>query len=225
MESVLVLLSGGMDSTVALADCVEKYGHDNVGAISFLYGQKHSKEMECALWQCHHYNVNHSIIDLAPFYENFKCCLLKHDGTPVVAGEYDTNQVPATYVPFRNGILISCATAKAYDKKYDAICISVHATDCPEQEGDEPVTAYPDCSVSFIGAMTNAVMTGTKGKVQLLAPFVNITKAEVARRGIGLGVRFEHTWSCYRGGDEPCGECGTCIERRKAFESLGLRAR
>jgi 7-cyano-7-deazaguanine synthase len=118
-----------------------------------------------------------------------------------------------TVVPFRNGIMLSIAAGFAESKGAEGLVIAAHS-------GDHAI--YPDCREEFLRAMGDAIRLGTYAEVEVLRPFIDMTKADIARCGAELGVDFSRTWSCYVGGETHCGECGTCVERREAFQLAGL---
>src|SRR5262249_3491019 len=128
-------------------------------------------------------------------------------------GHYEAENMKATVVPFRNGVMLSIAAGLAESNGAGAIVIAAHA-------GDHAI--YPDCREQFMGAMADAIKFGTYGQSEVLRPFISITKAQMAKRGHELGVDYSKTWSCYVGGEIHCGECGTCHERREAFDLSGI---
>ena len=217
----LVLFSGGVDSTTCLALAVDKYGKDNVTALSISYGQKHIKEIEASKKISAYYGVEHLFLDLAEIFEHSDCSLLSHSDKEIPHEEYakqleKTNGSPvSTYVPFRNGLFLASAASIALSKKCSVIYYGAHADDAAGN-------AYPDCSESFNKAMGDAIYIGSGNELRIEAPFVGMAKKDVVATGVKLGVPYEMTWSCYEGGDEPCGVCGTCIDRRAAFEANGL---
>lgn len=215
----LVLLSGGLDSSVCLAREVKQLGNENVIALNAYYGQKHQKEIECARKIADFYKVRYLEIDLSEVMKYSDCSLLQSSDKAIPQGSYaeqerEEGKPVSTYVPFRNGVLASVASSIAISLGADVVCLGIHKDDVAGQ-------AYPDCSIDFYDNMATAIYEGTGGQVRLLAPFVDSDKAEIVRQGIELGVPFEFTWSCYEGGEKPCGKCGTCIDRRKAFEANG----
>ena len=219
-EKALVLLSGGLDSAVCLALAVDKYGNDNVIALNSFYGQKHDKEIECARRLSSDYEVKYIEIDLSNVMAYSNCSLLKTSAEDVPSGEYAEQKRGAgkpvsTYVPFRNGLFASVATSIAISNEASFVYLGIHRDDVA---GD----AYPDCSKEFYKAMNKAIVYGSGNTVQLVAPFVDCTKADIVKKGVELKVPFEKTWSCYKGGDKPCGKCGTCLDRQKAFEANGV---
>ncbi len=208
----LVLSSGGLDSTVALAKAVSEYGNDNVIALSISYGQKHDKEIKASIDVAKYYNVEHLFLDLAKIFEYSDCTLLK--GRKDVPEEsYNeqlkkTNGSPvSTYVPFRNGLFLSSAASIAISKNCDLIYYGAH-------KDDAAGNAYPDCSIDFTDSMAKAIYLGSGNRLKVVGPFVNMTKAEIVALGHKLNVPFELTWSCYEGRECACGKCGTCIDRK-----------
>lgn len=219
-QKSLVLLSGGMDSAVCLAMAVQKYGNENVIALNSFYGQKHDKEIQCARKLAKFYHVKYLEVNLSEIMKYSNCSLLKSSTEDIPEGEYaeqkrNKNKPVSTYVPFRNGLLVSVASSIANSFEASCIYLGIHQDDIA---GD----AYPDCSVAFYEAMNKAVTLGTNGQVCIDAPFVKYKKSDIVRKGNQLNVPFEMTWSCYKGDKSPCGKCGTCIDRQKAFEENGL---
>ncbi len=220
-EKALVLVSGGLDSTTCLGLAVKKYGKENVVALSVYYGQKHDKEITSAKKVTEYYDVEWLQLDLSKMFEYSDCSLLSHSEKEIPKESYakqleKTNGTPvSTYVPFRNGLFLSSAAAIALSKGCSYIYYGAHSDDAAGN-------AYPDCSDAFNKAMHDAVYIGSGNQLQIEAPFVNMTKADVVKLGLELNVPYELTWSCYEGGDKPCGVCGTCIDRQAAFEKNGV---
>lgn len=218
----VVLLSGGVDSTTCLALAADEYGTYNIIALNMLYGQKHEKEIESAKAVAEYYDVPYFEMDLSAAMEYSDCPLLKHSDRAIKHMSYSEqlNEMGGsgtvdTYVPFRNGLFLSAAAAFAISKGANLVFYGAHADDAAGR-------AYPDCSVAFAEAMNVAIQEGSGGKVKLKAPLIDMTKAEVVKLGLGLKAPYHLTWSCYEGGDTPCGECGTCIDRAKAFAANGV---
>ncbi len=217
----LVLSSGGLDSSVALALAVKEYGSENVIALSISYGQKHDKEIKASIDVSKYYNVEHIFLDLAKIFEYSDCTLLK-GRSDIPQESYSeqlksTNGAPvSTYVPFRNGLFLSSAASIALSKKCSVIYYGAHRDDAAGN-------AYPDCSVEFNDAISKAIYIGSGNELKVVGPFVNMTKAEIVALGHKLNVPFELTWSCYEGNECACGKCATCIDRKKAFELNGLK--
>lgn len=218
MKSAMVLLSGGLDSTVLLHQVVKELEHDPVYAISFKYGQRHSRELDMARWQADHLTDvrEHCVVELPAFeYITAASSALIKGGVEVpdlqeiAPGDRDQ---PPTYVPNRNMTMLSIAAAAAEARNCPYVYYAAQAQD---------EYGYWDCTEDFVERM-NAVLTlNRRNPVAIRAPFVNQRKSEGVRIGQRLGVDFEHTWSCYRGGDAPCRTCPTCIERQKAFAEAG----
>ena len=128
-------------------------------------------------------------------------------------GHYEDENMKSTVVPFRNGIMLAVACGLAESRGLQHVMIANHG-------GDHAI--YPDCRPGFVDAMSRAMSEGTYEGVTLLAPYTDMTKADIARRGAELGVDFSLTYSCYKGGERHCGRCGTCVERREAFSLAGV---
>lgn len=217
----LVLFSGGLDSSVCLGLAVKKYGADNVLALSINYGQKHKKELEASEKVAAFYGVKRITLDLGIVFEGAACSLLKSSEESIPHEEYSdqlvkTDGAPvSTYVPFRNGLFLSSAASVAIVNGCEVIYYGVHADDAAG-------SAYPDTSVPFNKAMSEAVYLGSGKAVRVIAPFINKSKASVVAAGNEIGVPFELTWSCYEGRGKACGVCGTCRDRKRAFQENGL---
>lgn len=217
----LVLSSGGVDSTTCLAVAIDKYGADNVVSLSVFYGQKHGKELAAARAISDYYNIKHIELNLEPIFEGSNCSLLTRSKKKIPTESYaeqlkKTGGKPvSTYVPFRNGLFLAVAASIAISHGCEVIYYGAHADDAAGN-------AYPDCSLLFTRAMCEAINIGSGCGLVIEAPFNNCNKAGVVKEGLKLGVPYELTWSCYEGGDKPCGKCGTCIDRKKAFEANGV---
>lgn len=220
-KEAVVLLSGGIDSTTCLAEAVITYGKDKVLALSLYYGQKHQKELECAHKVADYYGVDHIVQQVSGVFDLSDCTLLKgrgeviHESYAEQLKEMGGEGTVSTYVPFRNGLFLSYATAIAISVHAKIVYYGAHADDAAGR-------AYPDCTPQFAVAMNEAMYEGSGSLVRLRAPLLNFNKAEVVRHGLDLGAPYQFTWSCYEGGDKPCGKCGTCIDRAKAFEINGV---
>ena len=218
---ILVLSSGGVDSTTCLAMAVKEVGAENVLALSVYYGQKHDKEIQAAKKVAEYYGVQRMELDLSVIFAGSNCSLLKQSTEEIPLESY-ARQIEethgahpvSTYVPFRNGLFLSSAASIALSHGCSKIMYGAHADDAAG-------AAYPDCSLDFVNAMNQAVYLGSGNQLSIEAPFVSLTKADVVKKGLELGVPYELTWSCYEGGEKPCGKCGTCIDRQKAFEKNG----
>ncbi|MBP3339171.1 MAG: 7-cyano-7-deazaguanine synthase QueC [Lachnospiraceae bacterium] len=217
----LVLFSGGVDSSTCLALAVEKYGSENVIALSISYGQKHEREIESAEAIAKHYNVKLMYINLAKLFLYSDSSLLSHSDKEIPHEEYaaqleKTHGTPvSTYVPFRNGLFLATAANIAISKGCEVIYYGAHSDDAAGN-------AYPDCSDVFNDAMNKAIYEGSGRSVHIEAPFVNLNKAGIVREGLRLKVPYEYSWSCYEGDEKPCCKCGTCLDRIKAFKENGV---
>jgi len=211
-SGVVVLVSGGMDSVTALYHAEQNW--HVVAGLSFDYGAKHNhREIPLAEHHCQALGIRHEIIRMDFIDRLFKSDLLQSGGD-IPEGHYEESNMKQTVVPFRNGIMLSVAAGYAESVEADGLVIAAHA-------GDHAI--YPDCRESFMQSMGEAIRSGTYAGVELTRPFIAMTKGQIATRGHALGVDFAKTWSCYKGGRIHCGECGTCVERREAFELAGLR--
>ncbi len=218
----LVLASGGIDSSTCLGLAVERFGCENVIALSISYGQKHDREIQAARAVAAHYDVPLIEQDLTDIFRFSNCSLLRHSDNEIPQAAY-SDQINAsdgkpvsTYVPFRNGLFLSSAAAIALSNDCSLIYYGAHSDDAAG-------SAYPDCSEAFNQAMNQAIYEGSGHQLKIEAPFIGLTKADVVACGLKIGVPYELTWSCYEGGEKPCGKCGTCIDRMKAFEANGVK--
>lgn len=220
----IVMSSGGVDSTTCVGIAVNELGAENVVTVSFKYGQKHDKELVCAQQIADYYKVSHFVLDLTNIMQYSNCSLLKQSTEEIKHKSYaeqiaeDGEGMVSTYVPFRNGLMLSSAAALAmslFPNDDVDIFIGVHADDAAGN-------AYADCSEAFTSAMNKAISIGTYEKFHVKAPLVNMNKATVVKTGLALGVPYSKTWSCYEGGETPCGQCGTCIDRAAAFAANGV---
>jgi 7-cyano-7-deazaguanine synthase len=208
---VVVLCSGGMDSVTALHWARRE--HTAIAALSFDYGSKHNhREVPFAAEHAAALGVRHEVVSLKFMNELFASDLLANGGE-IPEGHYQAENMKQTVVPFRNAIMLSVAAGFAESVEAEAVVIAAHG-------GDHAI--YPDCREDFMRAMGDAMRLGTYAQVQLLRPFIAMTKGEIAATGAGLGVNLARTWSCYKGGEVHCGRCGTCVERREAFAQAGL---
>lgn len=217
-----VLLSGGLDSTTCLAIAIKKFGRENVVAVSIFYGQRHEKELSCAKKIVAHYGISHYEFDAAQVMRYSNSALMNTSTKnlePTTYGEQvKKNPRVDTYVPFRNGLMLSMAasfTDGIFNGDDAEIFIGVH-------QDDSAINAYADCSENFIRAMNQAVEIGTYDKIKIVAPFLGLTKADIVKIGLELTVPYELTWSCYERGEIPCGKCATCRDRAAAFAANGI---
>ena len=218
-KKALVLSSGGVDSTTCIGIAVNEVGSENVSTVSVFYGQKHNKELDCAEKVANFYGLKHYVLDLSNVLQYSNCSLMKNSTENIPLMSYADQMKEngegkvSTYVPFRNGLMLSAVAALAqsiYPDDDVDVYLGAHADDAAGR-------AYADCSEEFTSAMNTAIVICTYGKVRVVAPLVNMNKAEVVKTGLTLNVPYKLTWSCYAGGDKPCGKCGTCIDRAAAF--------
>lgn len=208
---VCVLLSGGMDSVTVFHESLRS--HEVAACLSFDYGSKHNaREIPFAKLHASRCGVPHHTVTLDFMDRLFKSDLLLSGGT-IPDGHYAEPTMKQTVVPFRNGIMLSIAAGFAESIDAEAVVIAAHS-------GDHAI--YPDCREPFMRSMADAMSHGTYARIQLLRPFIDIDKAGIVRRGNELGIDFAETWSCYKGGELHCGTCGTCVERREAFQLASL---
>lgn len=214
MSRALVVLSGGLDSCVALALARRQNAYTE--AISFSYGQRHKAELLCARNICNYYAIDHTVEEISL---GFGGVLMDHEEKmpQMTYDELGKAEGPSpTYVPYRNGTMLSHAASHALESGLDTIYAGMHGEDAHNW-------AYPDCTPEFIGAMQNAIFIGTYYKVRLVAPFTYKTKREVISVGLDLGAPLHLTMSCYEGHDPACGRCPTCVARLEAFKSIGAQ--
>lgn len=211
MKSSVVLLSGGLDSTVLLAKLKADGRH--VVALGIDYGQRHCREIDAARAICERLGVEYRVADLKNLSQFFGNNSLTDKSQKVYEGNYDEAGMKTTVVPARNMILVSIATAWAVSLKCDSIAYAAHG-------GDHAI--YPDCRPEFADALDKVVQIADWHKVVLERPFVNMTKAEIVKLGASIGAPLDLTWSCYNGGNVHCGKCSTCMERREAFKIAGV---
>lgn len=247
MKKAFVLLSGGCDSTtclhIALNEC------DDVEAISINYGQRHLKESEYARRTCNKFGIEHHILNVEGILSG-KGVMLSDASVEIPNISYsEIKGVSPTYVPFRNGTMLSLITAHAqkwvnkevqeladfyqrgiepqFDQQY---AVETATNEMKDSVGiffgahaeDAANWAYPDCCMEFTGAMANAIYIGTYGAIRLHVPLQWMTKKEIIRKGEELGVNWAETWSCYAGGQHHCGVCPTCRARRQGFIDAGV---
>lgn len=205
----LIIVSGGMDSITLLYD-----RKDSIAlALSFDYGSNHnSREIPYAQLHCQRLGIRHIVIPFDFMHQYFTSSLLE-GAEAIPDGHYADENMKSTVVPFRNGIMLSVAIGIAESNGLKKVLIANHG-------GDHAI--YPDCRPDFISAINKAAMSGTYLNVEVDAPYTNISKTDIARRGVALGIDYSETWSCYKGGTVHCGTCGTCVERKEALHDAGI---
>jgi 7-cyano-7-deazaguanine synthase len=207
MQDSVIIVSGGMDSITLLYDYLERIGL----AITFDYGSKHNaKEIPFAKLHCEKLSIQHITIPLLFINDYFKSDLLQSGGD-IPEGHYESENMKSTVVPFRNGIMLSIASGIAESNGFNNILLGNHS-------GDHAI--YPDCRPEFITAMSEAIQAGTYENVEILAPYTNINKMDIAQIGRKLNIDYSKTWTCYKGEEIHCGVCGSCVERKEALSGF-----
>lgn len=208
MSGCLVLASGGLDSTVALYLACREYGRTNTLALNMWYGSKHNaREREAFRRTTSYLGCRSREINLNDILAGQDALTGIH--VPIPEGHYTDDSMKSTVVPNRNMVLLSIAAVVAIRNDIDTIWYGAHA-------GDHAI--YPDCRKEFITAMGVVMGLCHYHPIKLEAPFASFTKGDIVATGRELGVDWENTWTCYKGGGSPCGKCGSCVERREAFD-------
>jgi 7-cyano-7-deazaguanine synthase len=208
---VVLVYSGGLDSTVLLYH-LRHEGHE-VRTLSVDYGQRHRRELASAEAITTAIGVDHRVVDLRGLGQLLAGRALIAPTEDVPREEYSRENLEITTVPNRNMVLLSLAIAWAAEQHWDAVAFAAHAGS---------TMTYPDCRPEFAAAMNQAARLADWRPIAVLAPLVTWSKADIVCRGAELAVPFEATWSCYVGGEQPCGTCGTCRERQAAFADAGI---
>lgn len=202
-NKVVLILSGGADSSTILYDLLNK--EKEVHALSFRYGQKATRELECAEYLCELNNVNHKIVDISGIQELLDSCSIIQNNEKSMKLEEEIN----TVVPSRNTIFLSLATAYAINIGASKVYYGAHNTDRE---------MFPDCREEFVEKLNELNKVNNYEYIEVIAPLLNLEKWEVIKKGLELGVPYEHTWSCYSQEEEPCGKCASCVIRKKAMD-------
>ena len=215
MSLAISIVSGGLDSVV-MAHLLREEGHE-LHLVSFDYGQRHKKELEFSRLCAIRLDAVHNVIDLTGVGAVLGGSALTDDSIAVPHGHYAAPSMAITIVPNRNAIFLSVAYGVAVAQNAQLVATAVHA-------GDHFI--YPDCRPDFINSLDAMQRVAVEGcgdpNLKLHAPFVGISKSEIVRIGARLNVSFEETWSCYEGLEVHCGQCGTCVERKEAFDLAGV---
>jgi 7-cyano-7-deazaguanine synthase len=217
MPKAVVLLSGGLDSTVTLAHAI-KDGNETT-ALSLRYGQRHSREIISAKAVAEHYGVRHIITDLD--LSVFRSSLIGGCGDVGKDRKDIGNDIPDTYVPARNMILMSIAAGLCESVGAGMIYIGANSVD---------YSGYPDCRKEFFAAFEEMISKGTKAgtegrPIKIITPILDMSKPDIIRLGKRLNAPLHLTWSCYDGGERPCGRCDSCVIRKKGFADAGYEDR
>lgn len=211
MRKAVAITSGGLDSTTLLHWLLAE-GYQ-VHALAFNYGQRHAKELRFAAIQAQRGGATFDVLDLTVLRPLLHGSALTDSTIAVPHGHYAAPNMAVTIVPNRNAVMLAIAYAVAVAEDAAAVALGIHA-------GDHPI--YPDCRPEFAAAFASMETLATGREIALLAPFSTQTKSDIVVLGARLGVDYAATWSCYQGGDVHCGLCGTCQERREAFQLAGV---
>jgi 7-cyano-7-deazaguanine synthase len=209
----VVLCSGGIDSATLAYKVAAERQLDRL--VSFDYGQRHRREIEYAARIAAELGARHDVVDITALGRFLTSSALIAGGDAVPDGHYAQDNMKSTVVPNRNAIMLSIAFGIAAGAQANAVGIAVHS-------GDHFI--YPDCRPAFVEAFRamQACALEDLWEVELYAPFTGTDKAGIVAEGARLNVPFGLTWSCYKGGEQHCGRCGTCVERREAFHLAGI---
>ncbi|MDT0581935.1 7-cyano-7-deazaguanine synthase QueC [Brumicola blandensis] len=208
---VVVIYSGGMDSFTVLNKAIQE-GYD-VYAVSFDYGQRHSKELEFASRVCKKHNIEHKVVDISTVNQLLSGSSLT-DNIDVPEGHYEESSMKSTVVPNRNMMMLSMAVAYAVSIEAEAVYFGAHS-------GDHAI--YPDCRTEFVEAMNAVCKIANYQAVEVRAPYLASSKIDILTDGLKLGLNYADTWTCYNGREKACGRCGACQERLEAFAENGVQ--
>jgi len=210
----VVLMSGGMDSAVCAALAIQD--QYQIAALHLNYGQRTEKrELECYNQLCMHFNVKHRLIVDVSHLSKIGGSSLTDFSIEIEDAHLDNTEIPPTYVPFRNANILAIGVSWAEVIGAEAIYIGAMEQDS---------SGYPDCRLTFFEAFQQLINTGTKPAthIKVITPIINLTKTDIVKIGIELGVPFEYTWSCYRNNDIACGKCDSCALRLRGFSKMGI---
>lgn len=210
MGTVVVIYSGGMDSYTLLHKALSEGWR--VHALSFDYGQRHSRELDCARQVCRELDVPHQVVDIGSIQSLLGGSALT-DEVAVPEGHYEESNMKATVVPNRNMILLSLAIGQAVSLEAEAVWYGAHG-------GDHAI--YPDCRPAFIERMDQVARIANYQPVRVEAPFMHMSKGDILAEGLSMDLDYRNTWTCYNGREQACGRCGACVERLEAFSLNGL---
>ena len=208
-EKAVVVYSGGMDSFTVLNTAIQN-GLD-VYALSFNYGQKHSKELKVAARACRELGVSHKVVDITAINSLMANSSLTSD-VEIPEGHYEDDNMKSTVVPNRNMVLLSMAIAYAVSLEAGKVYYGAHS-------GDHHI--YPDCRPEFVEAMNAVSKIANYQSVEIVTPFLHSSKGEILKAGLEMNLNYANTWTCYNGREKSCGKCGACYERLEAFAEQG----
>lgn len=209
--NTILIYSGGLDSTVLLHHLIHQ-GH-KVKCLSVDYGQRHKKEILSAQYFCDKLKVEHQIADLSSITKLISSSALTSE-VAVPNGHYAEDSMKITVVPNRNMIMLSVAIGWAINEKFNSVAYAAHA-------GDHSI--YPDCREEFVSHISKAAELADWHSVEIIRPFIRISKTDIAKLAGELEIEINRTWSCYKGKEFHCGECGTCVERIEALRLAGVK--
>lgn len=209
-QKAVVIYSGGMDSFTVLNKVI-KQGLE-VHALSFNYGQKHSKELTYAATACEKLGVSHKVVDISAINFLLAGSALTSD-VPMPEGHYEDENMAQTVVPNRNMILLSLAVGYAVSIDASQVYYGAHG-------GDHAI--YPDCRPEFVHKMNDVCAIANYEAVEIVTPYLHNTKIEILTDGLNMGLDYTDTWTCYNGREKACGKCGACQERLEAFAENGV---
>lgn len=207
----VVIFSGGLDSTVLLHKIAKE--SSEIHGLSFNYGQRHKKELDFAKIQAAALCTSWQMIDISFLSGIASASALTDHSLALPLEHYTHNNQKITVVPNRNMVMLSIAIALAENNSCDSVYFGPHAND---------FAIYPDCRPEFVEQLSRASELATYNRIKVFAPFVNMKKSDIVMLGAKLGVDFSATWSCYAGGEQHCGKCATCQERKEAFVIAGI---
>ena len=208
-EKAVVVYSGGMDSFTVLNTAIQQ-GLE-VFALSFNYGQKHSKELIVAAEVCQSLNIPHKVVDITAINSLMAGSSLTGD-SDIPEGDYESESMKSTVVPNRNMVLLSMAIAYAVSLEAGKVYYGAHS-------GDHHI--YPDCRPEFVEAMNAVSKIANYQSVEIVTPFLHSSKGEILQAGLAMNLDYANTWTCYNGREKSCGKCGACNERLEAFAEQG----
>lgn len=204
-NKVVVIYSGGMDSFTVLNRAI-KDGKE-VYALSFDYGQRHVKELECAATVCNRLNIPHKVIDITSINQLLAGSSLTDD-IEIPEGHYEEESMKSTVVPNRNMILLSLAVGYAVSVEASQVYYGAHS-------GDHAI--YPDCRPEFVEKMNDVCQIANYEAVEIFSPYLTVSKTDILTDGLNMDLDYSQTWTCYNGREKACGKCGACQERLEAF--------
>lgn len=211
-EKVVVIYSGGMDSYTMLSELFTDNMRE-IHALSFNYGQRHSKELSYAAVVCQALDITHKIVNMSDIGAQLLSGSSQTDDIDVPEGHYESETMKATVVPNRNMIMLSLAMGYAISIGARVVFYGAHS-------GDHAI--YPDCRPEFVTAMNQVGMVCDYEPVTIAAPYLGMDKGDIAKRGVELGLDYKNSWTCYNGREKACGKCGACQERLEAMKAAGI---